>query len=284
MRQLIDDGRVLFGKDHSQLVQLKKYLSELNPPLRGVIEVDSRKGGATLKRLFPGGAERFPNPKPVELISQLIDYAGDADATVLDPFAGSGTTAHAVMQLNARDGGARRFILIEEGTREDPYCRTLTAPRIRAAEETDGLVGGYDFLATGRKLNREAILDLERQAIASVIAQTDITGAGRGITRLEGIYVIGHNGRREAICLKWNGRADSAVTRDVLVAMFEEVKALGLNKPLRVYGSTCVVAETESFRFCQIPDEIVAALQIHEDMQEALFAPTGLSADITGGE
>jgi len=47
--------------------------------------------------------------------------------------------------------------------------------------------------------------------------------------------------------------------------MFEEAKALELQKPLRVYGTTCSVGETESFRFCQIPDEILAALQIAEE-------------------
>jgi hypothetical protein len=55
--------------------------------------------------------------------------------------------------------------------------------------------------------------------------------------------------------------------------MFAEAKALALNKPIRVYGSTCVVAETESFRFCQIPDEILAALHLAEEADE--LAPTG---------
>jgi adenine-specific DNA-methyltransferase len=50
--------------------------------------------------------------------------------------------------------------------------------------------------------------------------------------------------------------------------MFEEAKKLGLNKPLRVYGTTCTVGETESFRFCQIPDEILAALQLAEEQAE----------------
>jgi adenine-specific DNA-methyltransferase len=47
--------------------------------------------------------------------------------------------------------------------------------------------------------------------------------------------------------------------------MFDEAKALGLRRPLRAYGATCEVGETDSFRFCQIPDEILAALQIADD-------------------
>lgn len=268
MQQLIADDRIIFGRDHTQLVQLKKYLRDLREPLRSVIELPARAGAATLKRLFPGEPEKFKNPKPVELMAMLIEFAGDSDALVLDPVAGSATTAHAVMRLNAKDGGNRRFIMIEEGSREDRYCRTLTAPRITAAAKIEGLNDGFDFFETGRRLHREAILDLERQAITSLIAQTDITGTGRGITRVEGEYVIGRNARREAICLKWNGRTDSTVTREVLVAMFEEAKKLNLNRPLRVYGSTCVVAETDSFRFCQIPDEILAALHLAEEADE----------------
>jgi adenine-specific DNA-methyltransferase len=184
---------------------------------------------------------------------------------VLDPFAGSGTTGHAVMRLNARDGGVRRFILIEEGARDDKYARTLLAPRLRAAIKKEDLPGGFAFETKGRRLNRDAILDLEREAIANLIIQTDATGKGRGIAKVGGKHVIGHNGRQEAICLCWNGRTNSTITSDVLGRMFEEAKKRGLRRPIRAYGATCDVGETDSFRFCQIPDEILAALQIEDD-------------------
>lgn len=288
MRQFREDDRLVFGKDHTKLVEIKKYLRDVKEPLRSVIDLDGRAAANTLKRLLPeSSTERFKTAKPVELIMQLIEFAGDIDALVLDPFAGSGTTAHAVLRLNERDKGARRFILIEEGTRDDRYCRTLTAPRIQAAIEQERLKGGFAFMKTGRKLNREAILDLERQAITSLIVQTDITGAsGRGIARIDGEYVIGYNAQRQAICLHWNGRSDSTITREILVKMFEEAKALRLNKPLRVYGSTCVVGETESFRFCQIPDEILAALHLSEEQdeidEEALASVEALEAATNG--
>ena len=77
----------------------------------------------------------------------LLGAAGDVDALVLDPFAGSGTTGEAVMRLNAQDGGVRRFILIEEGEPNDRYCRTVTAPRLSAAITKDGYAAGFDFFA-----------------------------------------------------------------------------------------------------------------------------------------
>jgi adenine-specific DNA-methyltransferase len=271
MRRLQAEDRIIYPPDPNRLVQLKKYLRELRPPLRGIIELGSRGGAADLKRLLPKeDASRFPNPKPTTLMEALIGFAGDSDALVLDPFAGSGTTGHAVMRLNAADGGSRRFILIEEGTKEDRYARTLMAPRLKAAIEKEDLPGGFTFETTGKRLNRSAILDLEREAIANLIIHTDVTGRGRGITRIAGEYVIGQNARQEAICLCWNGRKESAITREVLVAMFDETKARALRRPLRAYGVTCEVGETDSFRFCQIPDEILAALQIDDDHDAAL--------------
>jgi adenine-specific DNA-methyltransferase len=156
----------------------------------------------------------------------------------------------------------RRFILIEEGTKDDRYARTLMAPRLKAAIEKEELPGEFTFEAKGQRLNRDAILELEREAIANLIIQTDATGMGRGISTVAGEFVIGHNTKQEAICLCWRGRTKSAITDKVLSAMFKEAKDLGLRRPIRAYGATCSVGETDSFRFCQIPDEIIAALQL----------------------
>lgn len=271
MDQLLAEDRIVFGKDHTETAQLRRYLVDAADALRSVIVIPGRHGSDRLNELLPDGTKRFPHPKPVELIEMLLTAAGDMDALVLDPFAGSGTTGEAVMRLNAKDGGIRRFILIEEGQPGDPYCRTVTAPRLRAAVTKEGWPSGFSFYETGQQLNREAILELEREAITNLIVQTDATGAGRGLNKInnrEAQYIIAHNARREAVCLCWNGRADSIVTRDVLVDMFSEAKEQGLKKPLRVYGSTCTVSETDSFRFLQIPDEIIAALQLMEEAAE----------------
>lgn len=265
MKRLLTNDLIVFGKDETEPPQLRRYLKDAATALRSVVVIPGRNGSDLLNTLIENGTERYPNPKPVELMTLLLGAAADVDAIVLDPFAGSGTTGHAVMRLNARDGGARRFILIEEGQPGDRYCRTITAPRLRAAIEKEDLDSGFNFETKGRRLNRGAILELEREAIANLIIHTDATGKGRGITRVPGEYVIGHNPRQEAMSLCWKGRAKSTITRDVLVAMFEETTTVGLRRPIRAYGATCEVGETDSFRFCQIPDEILAALQIEED-------------------
>src|SRR5581483_7154564 len=168
----------IFGKDHTQIVQMKDYLDEYRDSLRSVIEMDARKGAYTLKALFGKNFDGFRNPKPVELIERFIGAAGGKDALVLDAFAGSGTTGHAVMRLNKLDGGSRRFILIEEGNNGDQYARSLIAPRLIKAVKKEQLPGGFTFLKTGRGLDREAILSLERERIVNVICQTDRTGTG----------------------------------------------------------------------------------------------------------
>lgn len=269
MQKLIAADRIVFGEDHTETAQLRRYLKDASDSLRSVISIPGRKGADRLNELIPKGSVAFPNPKPVELIELLIGTAGDLDALVLDPFAGSGTTGDAVMRLNAQDGGLRRFLLIEEGEPRDRYARTVTVPRLKAAIRKDGLDAGFQFLRTGQRLNRDAILELEREAIISLIIQTDITGVGRGIKKRQGKYIIASNFRNEGIALCWAGRSRSIVDLAILRAMFEEAKQLGVQKPLRVYGTTCTVGETESFRFCQIPDEILAALQIAEEEAES---------------
>lgn len=91
----------------------------------------------------------FQTPKPTELLARVLRIAtGDKDALILDSFAGSGTTAHAVLEANKRDGGNRRFILVEM----EDYADRLTAERVRR------VINGYDFQGTQKtELLREKL-------------------------------------------------------------------------------------------------------------------------------
>jgi adenine-specific DNA-methyltransferase len=265
MQRYIDEGLVVFPKRLDQIIQMKDYLKDFRGTLRSVIDLDARSGSYRLKQLFGEEFDGFRYAKPVELIELLIGAAGSKDALVLDAFAGSGTTGDAVMHLNHRDGGRRRFVLIEEGTDEDPYARTLVAPRLRAAIETDGFDSGFAFLTTGGQLDREAILSLEKDKITSVICQTDRSGTRAGIRRIDGKkWVIGANQRGEALALVWRGVTNSQVNAEVINEALVEARELDLKTPIRIYGTTCNISETRSFVFCQIPDEILAALQIED--------------------
>jgi adenine-specific DNA-methyltransferase len=91
----------------------------------------------------------FQTPKPVKLLSRIIEVAAsNPESLVLDSFAGSGTTAHAVLAQNAKDGGNRKFIMVEG----EDYADTLTAERMRR------VINGYAFTGTQREeLMREKI-------------------------------------------------------------------------------------------------------------------------------
>ena len=80
-------------------------------------------------------------PKPVALIERVLEIGADENALILDSFAGSGTTAHAVLKANAKDGGQRKFILVEG----EAYADTLTAERVRRA------IKGYAWSGTQRE-------------------------------------------------------------------------------------------------------------------------------------
>ena len=261
MERLIAEERIVFPSSRDQIVQMKDFLDDFRGTLRSVINLDSRSGAYRLKQLFGEDFDGFKNPKPVELIEMLVGAGGSRESIVFDPFAGSGTTGDAVLQLNRVDRGQRRFILVEEGNGEDDYAKTLMAPRILKTIEIDNLDTGFTFLRTGAELDREAILGLEREKIVAVICQTDRTGAGSGIRRVhKQRWLIGVNGRNEPIALVWNGTTNSRVTTQIINEALAEAKKLKLKAPLRIYGTTCMVSETRSFRFCQIPDEILSAL------------------------
>lgn len=93
------------------------------------------KAKKELRNIFPeAGAQDFVTPKPVRLIQRILEIASHSDSIVLDSFAGSATTAHAVLAQNAKDGGNRRFILVEC----EDYGDTLTAERVRR------VINGYE--------------------------------------------------------------------------------------------------------------------------------------------
>ena len=96
---------------------------------------------AELREIFDG-EKVFEFPKPPSLIEYLINFICDKYSIILDAFAGSGTTAHAVINLNNSDGGNRNFILIEE----KDYCKTITAERVKRVG------GSFNFYRVGEKL------------------------------------------------------------------------------------------------------------------------------------
>lgn len=153
MLQRIAEDRVLFGEDESTIPLKKSYLYEVDTIVKTpVIYKDGRAASITVSDLVGKGV--FENPKDHWILAELLGYSSkDPSAVILDFFAGSGSTAHALMELNKQDGGNRKFILIQipEATDEKSVAykagyktiSQITIERVkRAGEEMKDKHGG----------------------------------------------------------------------------------------------------------------------------------------------
>ena len=118
-RERLQDNRIWFGPDGNSVPAMKRFLSELRKTgitpmtIWKYTEVDHSQGATQkLAKLFDG-KKVFDYPKPVELIKRIISLYSDSNSIILDFFSGSATTAHAVMEQNALDGGCRQFIMVQ---------------------------------------------------------------------------------------------------------------------------------------------------------------------------
>jgi len=117
-KELVDDNRIVFGTSGDAGPQRKRFLNEALD--RGKVTKTwwddlgaTTNGTKTVKKLFDGNSV-FTNPKPVDLIERMIQLGdSEKDGIILDFFAGSSTTAHAVMNLNSKDDGKRKFIQVQ---------------------------------------------------------------------------------------------------------------------------------------------------------------------------
>jgi adenine-specific DNA-methyltransferase len=117
----------------------------------------TQQGTNELKAMF-GDGKTFDFPKPPELLKTFVQAFTDKDDLILDSFAGSGTTGHAVLKANAEDRGNRRFILVEM---DEGIARNVTAERVRRVSQgytnakrqaVAGLGGGFQYCSLGKPL------------------------------------------------------------------------------------------------------------------------------------
>ncbi len=146
--ELDKDKRIYWGSGRS-VPRLKKFLEEPAPttPSSIIANISQTEANNELKEIF--GEKQFDNPKPTNLIKWLLEISTDKDSIVLDSFAGSGTTGHAVLDLNKEDGGNRKFILIEM---EDDIAKKITAERIKRAIEKYDYKDGFEYCELDKPL------------------------------------------------------------------------------------------------------------------------------------
>ena len=165
LEKMISEGRILWKP---KLPKQKEYLYEMtneNKALKSSWGVcDPQKTTVWLKHIMP--KVHFDNPKPLSFMKYVLKVGAPKDAIILDFFAGSGTTAHAVMALNKEDGGTRRYIMvqIDEPTKKEeqeagyPTIDTITLKRIKSAAKELGDASGFKHYKLA-KIDDSIVLD-----------------------------------------------------------------------------------------------------------------------------
>ncbi|MEI7421712.1 MAG: site-specific DNA-methyltransferase [Prolixibacteraceae bacterium] len=163
MQRLIIESRIIWPKSSSGRPRKKQFLDELKDGVTGYSSIIganyfTRDGTNTIQKIF--NLRIFEFSKPAELIEDLICQIADSNDIILDSFSGSGTTAHAVLNLNKQDGGNRKFILIEM----EDYAETITAERVKrvikgygsaGSPTAEGTGGSFDYYELGQPLFQE---------------------------------------------------------------------------------------------------------------------------------
>ena len=232
--------------------------------LRSILSDTSNKNAADEMGCIFGNKKEFSTPKPVELVKLLVDLMSNKDSIILDSFAGSGTTAHAVLNLNKQDGGNRKFILVELGD----YAENITAERVRRVisgygegkNAVEGTGGSFDFYELGDTLFDPKTENLNDNANTEQIRQyvwySETHAPYMAPTAEHHPYWLGTDQQTnyyfyyikgEETCLSWDFLRTLTPERDKAEMYI-------------IYADRCVLTESEmqqlNIRFKKIPRDI----------------------------
>jgi adenine-specific DNA-methyltransferase len=278
LAQLIAENRLWWGKsENGNMPFAKRFLSEVQSGVVPISWWDYKFAGSTrnakmeIRALF-NNTTPFETAKPITLIKRLLSISTSGNDLILDSFAGSGTTGHAVLALNKEDGGNRRFVLVEM---DKNICRNITAQRLSRVvngytaekqggkqEQIPALGGGFRFCELGETLFaadgtiREAVTfdDLARHVFFVTTgeplpenkkAHTPLIGAAKGV----GVYLL-YNG-----ILRDKSPQDGNVLTNALLSSLPPHDGAKI-----IYGTSCRVSAERLRRdgatFRQIPYEL----------------------------
>jgi len=240
------DGRIIFGKNGKGRPQYKRFLFEAEQKGTNTFTIWNDIDTATnatknLMSVF-GGEKVFDTPKPTALIERILRIATDSGDIILDSFAGSGTTAHAVLNLNKQDGGNRKFILVEM----EDYAETITAERVKRVIKgyggTAGTGGGFTFCELGEKLlleNGSLNKSVPEERIYEYIWYTETRKAFEktGSKYLLGIY--------NNTAYYFNYEKDKVTSLDLDFLKIIKTKA----DRYLIYADTCLLSQKDLIRF-----------------------------------
>ncbi len=277
----IRKGNIWFGKSGKNAPRIKKFLGDaqasggLTPEtIWYANEVGTNDEAKKLLIEIFGEKDVFENPKPPVLIQRILQIATKPGDLILDSFAGSGTTGHAVLAMNKADGGNRRFILVEM---DENICSNVTVQRLSRVvkgydrekgndkEFVQGLGSGFSYCTLGEPLFDEAGSIREHVKFPELAAHIFFTETGTPIPRRatgKSPLLGEHNGK--AIYLLFNGvmgdkstGGGNVLTNEILGALPEPTTKDGFKV---IYGEGCRLGaarlKREGIVFKQVPYEI----------------------------
>ncbi len=262
------EKRIWWGKSGDNMPRLKRFLSEVKQgtvpqtlwPYSEVGHTQDAKKELLAICDFEDSAAVFITPKPTKLLRRILDVATDKESIILDSFAGSGTTGHAVLALNKKDGGNRRFVLVEM----DPnICQGITTQRmsraVRGHKGIEPLGGGFHFCDLGEPLFDErgnirptvSFADLARHVYFTetggpLSESADLNSPLLGVHNCTAVYLL-YNG----ILKDKTSQGGNVLTTSILAAL---PKHAG---PRVIYGTACRIDQDrlrrEGIVFKQLP-------------------------------
>lgn len=220
-----------------------------------------------------GKGHEFKTVKPLRLIKKVIQIWCRPNGIVMDPFAGSGTTGHAVLDLNAEASANRRFILIEQGNTDkgDHYAKTLTADRIKrvitgdwASGQREPLAGGFRFIELKReKIDAEAVNALAREEMIDLLLTSYWDKNEKAKSYLQRLpagthrHLFAVNPKNEGFFLIWDAPDQpSSLNREAFKRIVEEAKTAMLGPRYHVYAALAPYTGS-GIEFYKIPDSVL---------------------------
>lgn len=245
------------------------------------------QAGITELNNIVGKGHGFETVKPLKLLKKIIQLWCPATGVVMDPYAGSGTTGHAVLELNKETGTNRRFILIEQGRPDngDKYARTLTWQRLKNAitgerpdkngklkKLAEPLGSGFEFRMLTSQIDAKTVLSMKKDELVDVVITSHWETGSRNSPNLIRIedpkftYLVGKNQQEEGYFIIWHNGGGPVGQLDVTSynLVLQDAKKADLKPPYHVYARY-EVYQSKNVRFYKIPDKILAHLGLNEN-------------------
>jgi adenine-specific DNA-methyltransferase len=284
MDRMINEDKVIFPTDGKGTPQYKRHLSEVRSdrkPVSTWIEQNKSKNGDSnslfepaneyskkiieskvltsdlnmkatkdLRQLFDN-VQIFDYPKPISLIKTLIAQATEKDDIILDSFSGSGTTMHAVMELNKEDGGNRKCIMVQmpENSDAEPnknICKDITRERVKRAIDKYGYDSGFKYYRLGIPLDAETMLAGQLPTYKQFAKYVYYLCTGENLEAEDKIneahFYVGEYGK-QAIYLVYKQDYDTLTRLALNLTLAEKIKEQQPGKKRIVYAPSCFLDE-----------------------------------------